>query len=109
MTSLLNFLRINRKRRGLTQEEVAFLLGVRGESRAIKVSRDENAMREASLRTALAYEAIYGKPVRDLFAGLYREVQREVRSRANVLLHRKGKPSPNRLATLINLASKIFV
>ena len=107
MIPLSNFLRINRKRRGLTQEEVAFLLGVKGESRAIKVSRDENSVREASLRAAVAYELIYGKLVSHLFAGLRREIVRDVKIRAKVLLHRRGKQNPKRLAALTKLVSEL--
>ena len=47
----------------LSQEEVAFLLGVKGMDRGGKVSRDENYSRIPTLETALAYEAMYGKPV----------------------------------------------
>jgi transcriptional regulator with XRE-family HTH domain len=91
---LTNYLRTSRKRLALTQEEVAFLLGVRGPGRGAKVCRDETLAREPSLRTALAYEAIYHKPVRDLFAGLYREIEQEVIERAKIInLRKDSKPS----------------
>ena len=42
MSSLSNYLRTHRRRLTLSQEEVAFLLGVNGESKGSKVSRDES-------------------------------------------------------------------
>jgi transcriptional regulator with XRE-family HTH domain len=108
MASLPNYLRTNRKRLALSQEEVAFLLGANGMDRGIKVSREENDAREPSLLTALAYEAIYGTPVRELFAGLYEQEERKVAERARILGHRKvGKPKPKRQEVIANLASKL--
>jgi transcriptional regulator with XRE-family HTH domain len=107
MASLPNYLRPHRKRLALSQEEVAFLVGVNGENKAIKASRDENGVREPTLRTALAYELIYGKPVRELFSGLYGQVEQEVKERAKILSYRNGKPNPKRREILINLVSKV--
>jgi hypothetical protein len=83
------------------------MLGFKGEDKGIKVCRDENFAREPCLRMALAYEAIYGQPVRDLFAGLYEQIEQEVAERAKVVIHRK-KPRPNhkRHQALTNLVSK---
>jgi transcriptional regulator with XRE-family HTH domain len=106
----LNYLRTYRKRLSLSQEEVAFLLGVKGMDKGIKVSRDENCAREPSLETALAYEAIYGRPVRELFAGLFEKIEGEVAERARVLRHRQGKKAkPNREKVITNLSSTITV
>ena len=106
-SQLTNYLRTNRKRLVLSQEEVAFLLGFKGEDKGIKVCRDENFAREPSLQMALAYEAIYGRPVRELFAGLYEQIEQEVAERAKILTYRKvGNQNPKRHQALINLASK---
>ena len=67
---LENYLRTYRKRSGLTQREVAFLVGCRN---GAQVSRYEKRRRLPPLRTALACEAAFGVPVSVLFAGL-REV-----------------------------------
>ena len=84
------------------------MVGINGEGKGIKVCRDEKFSREPDLRTALAYEAIYGRPVRELFAGLYEQIEEEVAGRANVLRHRKtGKPNPKRQELITNLVSKI--
>ena len=107
MALLPNYLRTHRKRIHFSQEEVAFLLGGNGESKGSKVSRDENNAREPSLKTALSYEAIYGRPVRELFAGMYEELERKVAQRARIVSHRKtGKPNPKRQEALANLVSK---
>lgn len=109
MSSLPNYLRTNRKQFSLTQEEVAFLLGLKGMDKGGKVSRDENYSRTPTLETALAYEAIYGKPVRELFAGLYEEVAREVSSRAKLLSYRKHEPpDPKRSQSLSELALRHY-
>ena len=86
---------------------MAFLLGVNGMEKGIKVSRDENHAREPSLQTALAYEAIYGTPVRNLFAGLYEQVERQVGAQAKFLRHRRTeKPKPKRDGLAVTSQSK---
>lgn len=106
MSSLSNYLRTHRKRLALSQEEVAFLLGVKGMDKGIKVSRDENFKRKPSLEAALAYELIYGKPVRELFAGIYEEVEQAVAERAKVLgLRMDRKPNPKKRQLLAKLTS----
>jgi transcriptional regulator with XRE-family HTH domain len=95
---LPNYLRTNRKRLTLTQEELAFLLGFRGMSRGARVCRDEKFVREPNLWTALAYEAIYQKPIRELFAGLYERIEREVAGRAKLLNFRKDRGNKQQAA-----------
>ena len=105
MSSLPNYLRPHRKQFSLSREEVAFLLGVNVADKGGKVSRDEYSSRLPTLETALAYEAIYGKPVRELFAGLYEEVAKGVSSRARVLTYRKPElPNPKKQQFLSELA-----
>ena len=105
MPFLPNYLRSKRKQISLSQEEVAFLLGMKGMERGAKVSHDEDYSRIPTLEVALAYEAIYGTPIRDLFAGLYEQIAREVSSRAKILSHRKcGTPDPKRHQALSELA-----
>ena len=82
---LPNYLRTYRKRTGLSQAEVAFLLGCRG---GAKVSRYERHHRRPPLHVALACEAIFRIPVAELFAGLANEVERTTLRRAK-LLHRQ--------------------
>src|SRR2546428_13314692 len=76
---LHNYLLTHRKRFGLTQAEVAFLLGCRHKT---KVSDYEQRTRRPMLETALACEVVFGVPVRELFAGMFDEVE--------VVTHRRG-------------------
>jgi transcriptional regulator with XRE-family HTH domain len=80
--SLPNYLKSNRKRLALSQDEVAFLLGGGDGAR---VCRDERFVRRPSLETALAYEAVYRKPIRELFKGLYQSIELGVVMRAKAL------------------------
>jgi hypothetical protein len=107
MASLPNYLRTNRRRLMLSQDEVAFLLGGVGQEKGSKVSRDESFSREPGLRAALAYEIIYRKPVRELFAGLYEKVEKDLAQRAKILGHQRKSFKPKRQETITNLASRI--
>lgn len=91
MTQFSNYLRSHRKRLALSQDEVAFLLGVLS---GAKVSRYEKFTRVPSLETALAFEAIFQRPASELFAGLNQKVQQDVVARAKSLLQKvdRGKP-----------------
>ncbi|MEI7534276.1 MAG: hypothetical protein WCK57_07880 [Verrucomicrobiae bacterium] len=110
MKSLPNYLKSQRSRLSLSQEEVGFLLGIRGMNKGAKVCRDENFARKPSLQDALAYEVIYGRPVRELFAGLYQQAEQDVGTRAKILKFRKlRKPDARKQATIIQLASKTSV
>ena len=110
MKSLPNYLQSQRKHLSLSQEEVGFLLGIGGMNKGEKVCRDENFVREPSLQDAFAYEAIYGRPVRELFAGLYQQAKQEVATRAKILNFRKArKPNPQKAQALIHLAQKASV
>jgi transcriptional regulator with XRE-family HTH domain len=82
---LPNYLRSNRKRLGLSQEEVAFLLGT---TNGAKVCRYERFSRLPSLETALACEVIFKISTRELFSGLYQKINHKVVERAKVLTHR---------------------
>jgi transcriptional regulator with XRE-family HTH domain len=109
MASLPNYLLTNRKLLALSQDEVAFLLGVTGPSKGSKVSKDESSSREPSLKDVLAYELIYGKSARELFAGVYEQVEEEVAQRAKLLTYRVTENnSPKRQEALSNLISKII-
>src|SRR6266478_4899778 len=84
MTShkLANYLRAYRKRSGLSQSEVAYLLGCKNGN---QVSRYERRQHMAPLRTALAFQAALGTPLAELYAGTYESVVKQVRSRAQTL------------------------
>jgi transcriptional regulator with XRE-family HTH domain len=108
MAQLPNYLRSNRKRLALSQEEVAFLLGTQS---GAKVCRYERFAREPSLETALAFEVIFQRPASELFGGLYQKVEQEVAARAKTLTYRTDRQKPNcqsahRRQILASMASK---
>ena len=85
MAHLPSYVRTHRKRLGLSQDEVAFLLGA---ASGTKVSRYESFTRTPGLETALAYEVITGRSVREIFAGLYERIEKDVAARARKLSQR---------------------
>jgi len=95
-SKLPQYLRTYRRRFGLTQKEMAHLLGCKSEA---KVSRYENSGRLPPLKTALMYEAIFGVPVSKLFAGIYSQVEKETAKHAKTLMQKLEKPDPHRKAT----------
>jgi len=110
MKSLPNYLKSQRKHLSLSQEEVGFLLGICGMNKGEKVCRDENFVREPSLQEALAYQVIHGRPVSELFAGLYQQAARDVKARAKFMLYRKvRKPNQRRQQAIIHLADQASV
>lgn len=86
---LPNYLRTHRKHAGLSQDEVAFLLGCQmGCQSGTKVSRYERFNRNPSLETAFAYEAVFGVPCRELFAGIFQKVEEKTKKQAQLLSQR---------------------
>lgn len=83
-------LRTHRKRSGLTQRELAKLLGYTSKS---LISRHETASGIPTLDIALAYEAIFRVPVAQLFPELYRAIESSIEARLAALelnLRRNG-------------------
>ncbi len=75
---LNNYLRSYRRRSGLSQNEVAFLLGSHDGG---QVSRYEKGHRLPPLRTALAFTAILGVSIGTLFSGIQLSVDKEIITR----------------------------
>jgi transcriptional regulator with XRE-family HTH domain len=92
-SSLPNYLRMHRRRAGLTQADMAYLLGTQSSGR---VSRYERFARRPALETAMAFEIILGVPVGDLFAGVREDVEYEVKKRARRLRRRLTQRQANR-------------
>lgn len=88
---LETYLRMYRKRTGLTHDEIAFLCGAMCGS---SISRHESGERLPVLRKALMYEFILQATVRDLYEGVFHDARDAVRARAKGLcasLERKRK------------------
>jgi len=93
---LENYLRTYRKRSGLSQDEVAYLLGCQN---GTKVSRYERFARKPSMETLFAYEVVFGAPARELFAGGYQKVERTTQKRAQLLTRKLNRATPDKMAT----------
>ena len=79
---IMSYLRTHRKRGGLTQDEMAFLLGYQS---GTKISRFERLARQPNLETALACQVVFGIPAHELFPGVFAEVEKTVTKRARLL------------------------
>lgn len=106
---LPNYLRASRKQAGLSQDDLAFLLGC---GSGTKVSRYELFRRQPGLPTVFALEAIFGKPARDLFAGMYEDAEHQTAERAWRLIqrlkkHRDGAQLRRKLALLKMIAGDL--
>lgn len=76
---LENRLWLTRKRRGLKQKQVAYLLNNRTVD---QISRHELGTRIPTLQAALKLEIILGVPLRLLFADLHKQLRAEIMDRA---------------------------
>lgn len=74
-----------RKRSGFTQQELGFLLGLQQHS---CISRYEAGESIPSLETALAYQAVFGRELQELFPELHERVFTSVGERARQLSQR---------------------
>jgi DNA-binding XRE family transcriptional regulator len=71
-----------RRRTGLSQDDVSYLLGV---VCGTNVSRHERGERTPTLATALAYEIIFRTGIQDLYEGESRRVEKAILRRVNGL------------------------
>jgi len=85
-----SYLRTFRRRSGLTQAEVAFLLGVHS---GAKVSRYERLSRRPSFQTALGLQAVFGIPAETLLPAMSAQVERKIVARAYLLSRRLERHS----------------
>lgn len=105
MTQLPNYLRSNRKRLGLSQEEVAFLLGNKN---GTQVCRYERFDRKPNLETALAFEVIFKRSPSELFGGIYQKVERDVAARAKTLSETTGGHQNARKREMLSSLANTF-
>ena len=92
---LKNYLRTYRKRAGLSQVEMAYLLGCRS---GAKVSRYERFARQPSLQAVFAYEVVFGVPARELFGGVFQQVEGATLRRAQSLVRKLKATKPDSIA-----------
>lgn len=98
------YLRAHRRRLGLTQRELATLLGF---SHEWNVCRYEQDIRTPDLEIACACQVIFDVPVGELFPGIYASVEDRVIKRAEELVAslKAGKPGPRRDHKLQSLSA----
>jgi DNA-binding XRE family transcriptional regulator len=77
-------LRTLRKKSGLSQRELAHILGFQSE---IPVVRHERSQAIPNLLTALAYEVIFQAPISAQFRGLFESVEAAIEGRLAELEH----------------------
>lgn len=83
------YLQLLRRESGLTQAELAFLLGLKSGS---KISRYERSRRRPGFRTLLGLEIALRASLEMLFAKEGNRARRQLRKRAAVLLKRGTPP-----------------
>ena len=81
---LASYLRSHRKRSGLSQREIAHLLGYPDQG---PVSRHERLCNVPPLLIALSYQAIFRVPVSDLFPGVYEATRQAIEERLAKMGH----------------------
>jgi transcriptional regulator with XRE-family HTH domain len=88
---LAAYLRTERRKSGLTQLELAILVGLTGTG---QISRHERAVDPPSLRTAISYEMVFRRPLRELFPVLHDRLEHEVERRIKQLESQLQDSSP---------------
>jgi transcriptional regulator with XRE-family HTH domain len=94
-------LRTHRRRHGLSQADIAMLLGAVS---GTKASRYENFARMPGALTVFAFEIVFNQPASELFAGNYQAVRRAVQERARRMVKQlNAQPDPQTRKTLRKL------
>jgi DNA-binding XRE family transcriptional regulator len=99
------YLRSHRRRWGLTQRELAYLLGLKNAS---VVSRIELEGRHPKLPVALACHVVFGTPISELFPGLLTEIEDAVLRRAYKLYDRLQGRTAAATPTKLDLLEQVL-
>jgi transcriptional regulator with XRE-family HTH domain len=87
-----NMMRLLRRRLGLSQKELAFVLGYDTDS---QVSRIENGSRTPHLTEVLVIELVFGIPAMTVFPEIRQAIGRRIRRRLKLLLVDTTAAGPN--------------
>lgn len=79
-SSVGTYLRFLRRKSGLSQRELALILG---SVTASQISRHERSIAPPSLLTAFGYQAVFRMSLSDIFPGLYHAVEDVIEERVN--------------------------
>jgi hypothetical protein len=85
---LPNYVRIHRRRVGLSQLDLSRILGYQDE---FPISKHERFHSTPPLATALGYEIVFRVPVSEIFAGLKDQVEEDIEQRLVELEMRLGQ------------------
>ena len=77
------YLRTYRRRGGLSQSEVAFLLGFKSSQ---TISRYESLDRKPSLETVFAFQVLFDVMPHELYPGMFQKVENLTRQRTQALI-----------------------
>jgi transcriptional regulator with XRE-family HTH domain len=91
---LNDYLRMFRQRSGLTQNELAGLLGC---GKGAKISGYECSDRQPGLETAIAYCLVFGVSYEELFTGKVQRLRRGIATRAGIAVNKLAKQPDSRL------------
>ena len=103
-SQLENYIATFRKQSGLTQQDIASLLGERS---GTEISRFESNQRIPTLRSAIGLEIIFDTPVGGLFGGKRQRLEREIESRIKRLHARLLNQHPAKGRTRIEHEEKL--
>jgi hypothetical protein len=103
---LPNYIRYHRKRLGLSQGDVDFLLGWNGSA---QTSRYEHFCRIPTLRTALALSHIFQVSIHELFSGEKEEMEEAVSKRAQILEELQHKSSSRAAVRKLDFLKSIII
>ncbi len=102
--SLDNYIEMHRQRNGLSQDELAFLIGL---EKGASVSRFELGTRFPTLEGILALELVFGERMDCIYPGVAEQVHDNLASRARRLLECLDDTLSPGLAAKIELLSKL--
>ena len=85
--TIANYFRTHRKRSGLKQTEIAYLLGLKSGQ---IVSRHERLDRKPNIDTMFGYQIIFNVLPHELYPGLYEKVENVTIQRIHALADRLG-------------------
>lgn len=107
----VNYLRAHRRRSGLTQEELSYLLG---EKTHAKIARYERDLRRPSLENLIACELILGENLAGMFPGIAKQLISKLRQRACTLRKRlltgknRNAQTERKIETLSSLCNEPY-
>jgi transcriptional regulator with XRE-family HTH domain len=102
--SLDNYIEMHRKRAGLSQAELSYLISL---EKGSSISRYEQGLRFPNLESLLALEVVLGQPVSELYAGIKERMEEEVAEKARHLLGTLGDAPSKELALKLELLARL--